>query len=256
MVPFVTSEPPHGLERVVDQPSEDFMNLKDPFASPTKAGFPLPPSPPRVTHRRRPRRRASEPLQLKRFGSFAVLAEDVKERQAGAEEDQHTQFLEELVRHAWFSAGRTDSDSLRNNGHQCGGPPSTPIQIEEDVFTAAPAGWSRGSITVDTTTPFISSCDASTPGTPISLGFSTPTRLSGAPYVVSTILAFIGSISVLAPTKGIHISIRIYSTFFTRKLGFRFIICITAANTHSRIIEAIFTTKCTRASTRQDPMLH
>ncbi|KAG8691742.1 hypothetical protein FRC11_011121 [Ceratobasidium sp. 423] len=140
MAPSVdsTSKPSHGLERVTDQPSEDFMTLKDPFASPTQAGFPLPPSPPRAASRRQPRRRASEPLQLKRFGSFAALAEDVKEKQAGTEDEQDMQFLEGLVRHAWFSTGSTDSDSMRNNAHEGDGSPSTPAQTQGDVFTAGP----------------------------------------------------------------------------------------------------------------------
>ncbi|CEL60933.1 hypothetical protein RSOLAG1IB_04172 [Rhizoctonia solani AG-1 IB] len=114
------SEPSHSLGRVTDQPSEDFMTLKDPFASPNQAGIPLPPSPPRTAPLRRPRRRASEPLQLRRFGSFAVFAEDVKEKQAGAEEDQDTSFIEDLVRHAWLSTGCTDSNSTRNGFHECG----------------------------------------------------------------------------------------------------------------------------------------
>ncbi|CUA66858.1 hypothetical protein RSOLAG22IIIB_00307 [Rhizoctonia solani] len=139
------SKPPHDLERASNQPSEDFMNLKDPFASPTQAGFPLQPSPPRNAPRRKPRRRASEPLRLKRFGSFAVLTEDVKEKQAGTEEDQHTQFLEELVRHAWFSAGHTDSDSMRNNAHERGETPSTPAQVKGDVFTSVSPGLSGNS---------------------------------------------------------------------------------------------------------------
>ncbi|KAJ1304551.1 hypothetical protein OPQ81_005692 [Rhizoctonia solani] len=141
--------PVHDLERVSDQPSEDFMTLKDPFASPTQVGYPLPPSPPRAVPRRSPRRRASEPLQLRRFGSFATLAEDVKERQAGNEEDQHTQLLEELIRHAWFNTKWTNSDFMRNNPHEYGAPPSilTPIQMEGDVFTIVPGICASGSST-------------------------------------------------------------------------------------------------------------
>ncbi|QRW21470.1 hypothetical protein RhiXN_06459 [Rhizoctonia solani] len=133
-----TVESSWNLGRVSNQPSEDFMTLKDPFASPTQAGFPLSTSPLRTVAPRRPRRRASEPLQLRRFGSFAVLAEDVKEKQAGSEEDQDTSFLEDLVRHAWFSTGRTDCDSIRNNFHEYDRPPSTPVHAEDGALVTTP----------------------------------------------------------------------------------------------------------------------
>ncbi|GAB1521365.1 hypothetical protein RhiTH_004460 [Rhizoctonia solani] len=140
MAPSVDStvESSWNLGRVSNQPSEDFMTLKDPFASPTQAGFPLSTSPLRTVAPRRPRRRASEPLQLRRFGSFAVLAEDVKEKQAGSEEDQDTSFLEDLVRHAWFSTGRTDCDSIRNNFHEYDRPPSTPVHAEDGALVTTP----------------------------------------------------------------------------------------------------------------------
>ncbi|QRV94204.1 hypothetical protein RhiJN_22222 [Ceratobasidium sp. AG-Ba] len=92
----------HDLERVADQPSEDFMTLRDPFASPTQVGRPLPPSP--SAPRRKPRRRASEPLQLTRFGSFSGLHETSEVKDL-PELDPDTQFLEALVRHALFSTG-------------------------------------------------------------------------------------------------------------------------------------------------------
>ncbi|CAE6517877.1 unnamed protein product [Rhizoctonia solani] len=234
MTPSVHSKHPHDLARVADQPSEDFMNLKDPFASPTQAGFPLPPSPPRTAPRRMPRRRASEPMQLKRFGSFAVLAEDVKERQAGNEEDQHTQFLEELVRHAWFSTGRTDSDFMRNNSHACGSSPSTPAQIEGDVFTAVPADIS-GSSTPTIKQELPNGPEEVSPSILLLHPFHpvTPPR-----SVVSILLAFVGGVGVLAPTK---------------KLGVWLILCVTAANTHSRVVEAIFAAESTPVNTHQVP---
>ncbi|KAG8734717.1 hypothetical protein FRC12_018412 [Ceratobasidium sp. 428] len=108
------------LERVADQPSEDFMTLRDPFASPTQVGLPLPPSP--IAPRRTPKRRASEPLQLKRFGSFAETHAAVDEKQTAPEVDPDTEFLEALVRHALFSTGRTET-------------PSGPVSTEPTVPT-------------------------------------------------------------------------------------------------------------------------
>ncbi|CAE6430770.1 unnamed protein product [Rhizoctonia solani] len=176
-----SSEPSHILERVTDQPSEDFMTLKDPFASPTQAGFPLPPSPPRAVPLRRPRRRASEPLQLRRFGSFAVLTEDVKEKQAGTEEDQDTSLLEDLVRHAWFSTGCADSDSIRNNFHECGRTLSTPAHIEERISIATSASVNGSSIHTtrpelpgvsEAASPSVLVLDSSRPATPPRLAHS------------------------------------------------------------------------------------
>ncbi|KAH7339586.1 hypothetical protein B0J17DRAFT_627659 [Rhizoctonia solani] len=227
-----------------------FMTLKDPFASPTQAGFCLPPSPPRAAPHRRPRRRASEPLQLKRFGSFAVLAEDVKEKQAGSEEEQHTQFLEELVRHAWFSTGRTDSDSMRNNSHECNGPPSTPAQGEESVFTDVPpdarTSGRPGGLAIDTSTPSIPSCNASARSAPVSLDLSSSVRFLRASYVVPILLAFISSVGTLASSKRIYPSIRIHSTSFTRKLGFWVVFRVPAPNADSRAIETVFAVESTR----------
>ncbi|KAG9124679.1 hypothetical protein FRC07_010646, partial [Ceratobasidium sp. 392] len=107
--PAPTCGTQHTLERVADQPSEDFMTLRDPFASPTQVGFPLPPSP--TAPRRTPKRRASEPLKLTRFGSFAGLHTPADEKQSAPEIDPDTQFLEALVRHALFSTGRVETNS-------------------------------------------------------------------------------------------------------------------------------------------------
>ncbi|KAF8608761.1 hypothetical protein BDV93DRAFT_583050 [Ceratobasidium sp. AG-I] len=112
--PPATNPVLHDIERVIDQPSEDFMTLRDPFASPTQTGLPLPPSP--TATRRKPRRRASEPLQLARFGSFAGLRAEIDEKQPEPE-DPEARFLEALVRHALFSTGREDSDSRHVNSH-------------------------------------------------------------------------------------------------------------------------------------------
>lgn len=90
------------------------MTLRDPFASPTQIGLPLPPSP--TIPRRKPRRRASEPLQLARFGSFAGVRAELDEKQPEPE-DAEAEFLKALVRHALFSTGREDSDSRHVNSH-------------------------------------------------------------------------------------------------------------------------------------------
>lgn len=144
------------------------MTLKDPFASPTQVGLPLPPSP--SAPRRKPKRRASEPLQLTRFGSFAGVEEDVKEKQAGTEVDQDTQFLEALARHV-FKAERISSDPARDD--LCGGPAIGSGRTTEITGVNAFAD-----------IPCISS---STPGAIASSGSSTPTIRQGSTIVPEAI---------------------------------------------------------------------
>ncbi|KAG8747840.1 hypothetical protein FRC10_011286 [Ceratobasidium sp. 414] len=125
----------HDLERIVDQPSEDFMTLRDPFASPTQIGLPLPPSP--TAPRRTPRRRASEPLQLTRFGSFSGLHSAADEKQMMSEVDPDKQLLEALVRHALFSTGRPETGSILVSSESA--PATPPKQLAQSVELRQPS---------------------------------------------------------------------------------------------------------------------